>query len=111
MADMADPDFLASLRALLPYPDDAPTSRETSSPYMWIFIVAVAFSSANVPEAVPEVFKYAVEEVSQVLRVRFGLPEDEIREHQLSIARKIREAVLQSGLLCGMPRVSTSLSL
>ena len=90
----------------------------------WALVAAVAFSASNVPEAVPVVFAHALEELRAEQRARgFGLDGEnrenreegekdeegeEARREQLVLARKIREAVLQSGLLSGMPRVSVA---
>ena len=74
----------------------------------WSIIAAVAFSSANIPEAVPAVFQFILNEIV-LAQEAASIPEEKAHEEQLGFARKFREAVLQSGLLSGMPRVSTSL--
>ena len=70
---------------------------------LWAVVAAVSFSAANVADAVPLVFQYALDEL---VRGQQQPNSDEARSEQLVLARKIREAVLQSGLLSGMPRVS-----
>ena len=98
MADLATPDFLASLRALF-----LSNSITSSDPHLWAVVAAVSFSAANVADAVPLVFQYALDEL---VRGQQQPDSDGARSEQLALARKIREAVLQSGLLSGMPRVS-----
>ena len=104
MADLATPDFLASLRALfLSNLDSASTSSSSSNQHLWAIVAAVSFSAANVADAVPLVFQFALD---GLVRGQQQPDSDEARSEQLALARKIREAVLQSGLLSGMPRVS-----
>ena len=108
MADFATPDFLASLRALFLSDSDsdldsASASSSSSDQHLWAIVAAVSFSAANVAEAVPLVFQYALD---GLVRGQQQPDSDEARSEQLALARKIREAVLQSGLLSGMPRVS-----
>ncbi|KAH9918409.1 uncharacterized protein BXZ73DRAFT_105284 [Epithele typhae] len=85
--------FLAHIKALFP-PSDAGSVPST----LWAIIAAVAFSSANVPEAVPAVFKSALEDL-----------DEHDPQEQIIFSRKMREAVLMSGLLSGMPRAINSL--
>ena len=106
MADLATPEFLSSLKAT--YPPETP-----NSPHLWAIVAAVGFGASNVPEAVPAVFTYALQDLIRSQHAT-GISGDVAQEEQLLLARKIREAVLQSGLLSGMPRVrviSSSLSL
>ncbi|TBU39627.1 hypothetical protein BD309DRAFT_416376 [Dichomitus squalens] len=102
MADLATPDFLSSLKAL--YPPDTPNAPS----HLWTVVAAVAFSASNAPNAVPAIFSYALDDLvaSQHAAATAG---DAAREEQLVLARKVREAVLQSGLLSGMPRVSAAI--
>ncbi|KAI1791489.1 hypothetical protein LXA43DRAFT_417851 [Ganoderma leucocontextum] len=102
MADLASPDFLSTLKAA--YPPDTPNT----SSHLWAVIAAVAFSASNVSEAVPLVFKYALEDLVQS-QTQAGTRQDAAHDEQLVLARKVREAVLQSGLLSGMPRTINSL--
>ena len=73
----------------------------------WSNITAVAFSSANIPEAVPAVFQFILNEII-LAQEATRIPGEKAHEEQLAFARKFREAVFQTGLLSGMPRVSTS---
>ncbi|KAI0700539.1 hypothetical protein C8T65DRAFT_580280 [Cerioporus squamosus] len=101
MAELATPDFLASLRALYP-------STSSSDPNLWAVVAAVSFSASNIAEAVPLVFHSALDGLVQAQR-QAGTPTEAAHSEQLALARKIREAVLQSGLLSGMPRAINSL--
>ena len=98
MADLATPEFLSSLRAT--YPPETPNS----PPHLWAIVAAVAYGASNVPEAVPAVFTYALQDLIRSQQGA-GISGDAAHEEQLLLARKVREAVLQSGLLSGMPRV------
>ena len=101
MADLATPDFLSTLKTA--YPPETPNSPS----HLWAVVAAVSFSSSNVPEAVPLVFEYALDDLLRC-QTQAGTPQGAAHQEQLVLARKVREAVLQAGLLCGMPRVSTS---
>ena len=108
MADLATPDFLASLRALFLSDSDSDStstsaSSSSSDQHLWAIVAAVSFSAANVADAVPLVFQFALDDL---VRAQQQPDSNEARSEQLALARKIREAVLQSGLLSGMPRVS-----
>ncbi|KAI9059741.1 hypothetical protein FKP32DRAFT_1526519, partial [Trametes sanguinea] len=108
MADLATPAFLDTLKSL--YPANAPSTsaHPGALPNPWPLIAAVAFSASNVPEAVPVVFTHALEELRAEQRRR-GTEGEAARAEQLVLARKVREGVLQSGLLSGMPRTINSL--
>ncbi|SJL13923.1 uncharacterized protein ARMOST_17374 [Armillaria ostoyae] len=89
MADIATREFLARLEALYPKQDEGVVSP-------WSLVAATAFSSSNLPEAVPEVFKYALE----------GL---KTNEQRLLLARKLRDALFKSGMLSGFPKAINAL--
>ncbi|KAK0452763.1 uncharacterized protein EV420DRAFT_1766118 [Desarmillaria tabescens] len=77
MAAIATREFLSSLEAL--YPRQA---RGVVSP--WSLVAATAFSSSNLPEAVPEVFKYALEGVNT-------------HDERQVLVRKLKDALFKSG--------------
>ncbi|KAI8999097.1 hypothetical protein BD414DRAFT_144793 [Trametes punicea] len=108
MANLATPAFLNSLKALYPAGGPSTTAYPGALPNPWPLVTAVAFSASNVPEAVPVVFKFALEELLAEQRAKGTEGEEAFRE-QLVLARKLRESVLQSGLLSGMPRAINSL--
>ncbi|KAI0806830.1 hypothetical protein C8Q74DRAFT_1188908 [Fomes fomentarius] len=93
------PDFLSSIKSLFP-----PASPQTPT-HLWPVIAAVSFSASNLPEAVPLVFKQALDDLVRTQQTAGQTDHDE----QLVLARKIREAVLQSGFLSGIPRAINSL--
>ncbi|KAK0202322.1 AhpD-like protein [Desarmillaria ectypa] len=89
MAHIATREFLARLEALYPKQNEGVVSP-------WSLVAATAFSSSNQPEAVPEVFKYALE----------GL---KTHEERLLLARKLRDALFKSGMLSGFPKAINAL--
>ena len=109
---LADPAFLASLKSLCPpsLSTSDPESPNAVSTHLWAIVTAVAFSAANAPEAVPAVFAYELAALSAAQEAA-GTPKEEAEAEQLAFARKIREGVLQAGLLSGMPRVCGLFSL
>ncbi|EJF62701.1 hypothetical protein DICSQDRAFT_161003 [Dichomitus squalens LYAD-421 SS1] len=89
MADLATPDFLSSLKALSPpHTPNAPSHLSTSRP-----------SSAT-----PSRTSSRPSTQQAPLGTRRASAEE-----QLVLARKVHEAVLQSGLLSGMPRAINTL--
>ena len=104
MAGLATPEFLSTLKSAFP-----PAAPNTLS-YLWAMIAVVSFSASNIIEAVPLVFKYVLDDLIQAQTLA-GTPQDAAHVEQLVLARKIREAILRAGLLCGMPRVSALLYL
>ncbi|KAH9857554.1 hypothetical protein C2E23DRAFT_865373 [Lenzites betulinus] len=110
MANFATPAFLASLKAIYPSGGPSTLAYAGALPNPWALITAVTFSASNAPEAVPVVFKYALEELKEEQRAQ-GTPDETAAKEQLLLARKIREGVLQSGLLSGMPRVTMPVNL
>ncbi|KAJ3868671.1 AhpD-like protein [Lentinula novae-zelandiae] len=64
----------------------------------WYIVTAVAFSASNEPQAVPEVFNYALAEAGQE------------REERLLLARKFRDALFKAGLTSGYSKTINSLA-
>lgn len=86
--------------------------------HTFYFIASVAFSILNRPEEIPRVWDYALKE----LAIRGSAEEDYVRkelaggcalgdgESALTIHRKIREALLKSAAIGGLPKVRTWIS-
>ena len=68
--------------------------------HAWYFIAGVTLSVINRPDEIPIVFEHALE--------RGGGKEDIKPEHteQLMIARKMREGLVKSAAIGGLPKVS-----
>ncbi|KAF9012878.1 hypothetical protein BDZ89DRAFT_1077208 [Hymenopellis radicata] len=86
MATIATRELLSRLESLYPSSDGS-----------WAMVAAIAFSASNAPEAVPEVYKF----VSQNLKTD---------EEQLALARKLRDGLFKSGLICGFPKAINALA-
>lgn len=67
--------------------------------HSWYFIAGVTLSVLNRPDEIPVVFQQALE--------RGGGTEDTIPEHseQLTIARRMREGLVKSAAIGGLPKV------
>ncbi|KAK0452755.1 AhpD-like protein [Desarmillaria tabescens] len=89
MVGIATRAFLARLEALFPK-----QKRGFTNPCS--LVTAAAFSSSNLPEAVPEVFKYASESLKT-------------HEERLLLARKMREVLFKAGMLSGFPKAINAL--
>ncbi|KIL68509.1 hypothetical protein M378DRAFT_8574 [Amanita muscaria Koide BX008] len=87
MTVLATPAFLNRVKSIFP-------ARSVSNP--WFIMTAVVFSAANLPEEVPRVFAYAMEDV-------------QTDQEKIALARKFREALFKSGLTSGYPKVINSL--
>ena len=95
MENIATSEFLAHLKSL--YPNSKGFVVDSS----WYLYAAVAFSASNVPEAVPFVFRYALEELKRE-GSRFA---HDTQKAQLLLARRMRECVFRAGMLTGYARV------
>ncbi|OCH90642.1 hypothetical protein OBBRIDRAFT_793081 [Obba rivulosa] len=105
MAQLATPAFLEQLKATYPSRDALGSDVVLSNP--WCLVAAVAFSASNVPEAIPLIWEYTLRDLVEVQGNE--LSQEQRQQERLALARRIREALLQSGLLSGMPRVINSL--
>ena len=99
MSKLATVQFLDHLKSI--YPSSPVSSGEDVINNPVYIVAAAAFSAGNKPAEVPAVFKYALEELKSVQTSQ----DTEAIQQQLRLARKIRESVLQSGLLNGVPKV------
>jgi len=97
MAQVATPEFLSHLKSLYP---EQPSHLENQ----WYLAAAVAFSASNLPEAVPFVFQYVMED----LRLEAHLTTD-FANDALVLVRKIRDAVFKSAMISGIPKVINAL--
>ncbi|EMD34372.1 hypothetical protein CERSUDRAFT_55073 [Gelatoporia subvermispora B] len=104
-SELATPVFLEQLKAA--YPSNTVSGSDIVLSNPWYLVAAVAFSASNVPEAIPIVWEYAVQNLADVQEK--GLSQEQAQQERLTLARRLREALLQSGLLSGMPRVINSL--
>ena len=86
MAIIATPKFLARIQSLYPAP-----AQQSAIHNPWFIAAAVAFSASNIPEAVPLVFRHAVQDVEA--------------NDKLLVVRKIKDALFKSGMLSGYPKV------
>ncbi|KAL1661170.1 AhpD-like protein [Schizophyllum commune] len=86
-----DATLLARMKTLYP------TSATDAHDLTWALVAISAFSAANLPEAVPQVFAYALEgETSHETRLRF--------------ARSARDAIFKTGMLSGYPKAINALA-
>ncbi|KAF5358138.1 hypothetical protein D9756_001950 [Leucocoprinus leucothites] len=72
----------------------------TALPNPWYIVAAVAYSASNKAEAVPQVFQYALQELSE---------NQGAESERFMLAQKIREALFKSGLISGYPKAINSL--
>jgi len=100
MAAIASTAFLNHLKVL--YPSHGALTPDAVIAQPWYLVASVAFSASRHAEAVPAVFQFALNELKMV---QVGESPDKAQEQQFRLVSKIREALLQSGLLSGMPRV------
>ena len=90
MAHIATPEFLSRLKQLYPPEPDYVNSA-------WYPVAAITFTASNCPAAVPRVLEYVLNDLDAI-----SAPHND----RLTAARKIRDAVFKSGLICGFPKVS-----
>ena len=65
----------------------------------WYFIASVTLSVLNRPDEIPAVFRYALEKGGQKASIKPSHAE------QLKIARQIREALVKTAPIGGLPKV------
>lgn len=94
MSNVATPEFLSYIKSLYP------SQPRIKNP--WYLIAAVAFSAANLPEAVPFVFQHALKDLSQQST---GADQD-----SLLLARRMKDAIFKSGMLSGYSKVDHLIS-
>lgn len=104
MTDLATKEFLDHLRTVYPLNNLSGTEAVIRNP--WYIVAAVSFGSSNRPEGVPVVFQSVLTEL-KLAQATEGLGAEEAHAQQLYLARRVREAILKGGLLCGYSRVES----
>lgn len=94
MTHLANPQLLQHLQSLYP-------TQPGSISHAWYIVTAVAFSASNKPDAAAAVFKYVIDNLEN----SNSSTTEDLHATKLTVARKTREAILQSGLLSGYGRV------
>ncbi|KAM5363175.1 hypothetical protein ACJZ2D_012140 [Fusarium nematophilum] len=69
----------------------------------WYFITATTLSALNRPDELPKVLEHAIEAGSDIAEAMPG------REEQLSISRRLREALIKASAVGGMPKTINAL--
>ncbi|TFY55077.1 hypothetical protein EVJ58_g8478 [Rhodofomes roseus] len=108
MADIATASFLNTLKSAFPSPPLTRPEAVLTQP--WYIVAAVSFSASRKPAAVPIVFEFVLHELEAAQLVA-GVRADseEGLAQRIKLISKIREALLHSGLLSGVPRIIESL--
>ena len=103
MSELAPVDFMNRLKSLYPLRN---TLRGADAVLQnpWYIVSAVAYSSSNRPEGVPIVFQHVLADLKKAQTEQQTSAEAAHKE-QLLLARRVREAILKGGLLCGYSRV------
>lgn len=73
--------------------------------HSWYFVAATTLSIINRPDEITQIYKYALN--------NGGLDQDQVDstpniEEQLAISRRIREAIIKSAAIGGLPKVCLS---
>ncbi|TCD70597.1 hypothetical protein EIP91_002627 [Steccherinum ochraceum] len=99
MAQIATSKFIAHLQSLYPNGEQSVVQSR------WYLLAVVAFSASNLPDAIPLVFQYALEE----LKREGARKEADMHRDQIALARRFREAIFRGGMLTGYARAINSL--
>jgi len=89
---LISPAFLSSIRAHPHLPH-----------HTWYFITGATLSALNRPDEIPHVFKYAIEKGPGALDSAQG------HDEQLTMARKMREALVKTAAIVGLPKTINAL--
>lgn len=74
--------------------------------HVWYYVTGVTLSALNRPDEVPAVFSYALENGADAASpVRNGAEQHTDVEEQLYMARRMREGLLKSAAIVGVPKV------
>ncbi|KAI0078148.1 hypothetical protein K474DRAFT_1619887 [Panus rudis PR-1116 ss-1] len=103
MAHLASHSLLRRLKSLYPLDSTAHQTDVQRIVYNpWYLVAAVAFNGSNKPDTIPVILQYVLDELND-------LGDTVQHADRLQVARRTREAVFQSGLLCGYARTINSL--
>lgn len=91
MSEIATTALLAELKSLYPTDDNG-----VHNP--WYCVAAVAFSASNVPEAIPIVFEYALNDLRAIGR----------EDDALLLVHRMKDYIFKSGMLSGYPKEITA---
>lgn len=97
MADLSDPLITPELLDTFRSQEDLPED-------VWYLVVATCLTVLNRPEEIPAVYKHAVGLGHSRQGLQNGAPLTD--QEQLRIARRLREALLKTSAIGGMPKVS-----
>ena len=105
MSTLLTTEFLTHLKSLYPLRD---VTRGTNAVLRnpWYIISAVAFGASNRPEAVPVIFQHVLKDLKEA-QAEQQKSAEAAHQEQLLLARRMREAILKSGLLGGYSRVNS----
>ena len=76
--------------------------------HSWYFVAGVTLSALNRPDEIPSVFTYAIEHGIDGAAAATRPPE---HDERLVIARKLREGLVKSAAIVGLPKVCATLSI
>ncbi len=71
----------------------------------WYFIIGVTLSALNRPGEIPGVYTHAIEKGMD------EIPSPSSHDEKLEISRKMREALIKSSAICGLPKVGDNSTL
>ncbi|KAI0692332.1 hypothetical protein BC835DRAFT_1277883 [Cytidiella melzeri] len=107
MSAIATPGFLAHLKSLYPLRRALSNSKAVlANP--WYIVAATAYGSSNRPEGIPAVWHHAYQDLRRAQAEQRHAAEIAHQE-QLLLARRMREGLLNAGLLCGYSRAINGL--
>lgn len=93
---IATPSLLASIRA-----------RPSLPPNVWYFVAGVTFSILNRPDEIPRVFHFAIDKDTNCNSSDSG--NEEKHEQRLLVARRLREALIKTAPIGGLPKTINAL--
>ncbi|KAJ3556018.1 hypothetical protein NM688_g2256 [Phlebia brevispora] len=100
-AEVAPASFLDYLKSLYPATEPAGPAEIVANP--WYLVATVAYASCNSPEAASFIFLHVIEELEKAQK-KAETDAETAHKQRLQVARRLRESLLKSCLLCGAPR-------